>query len=113
MASQIIAFATRRSLAFGSITASYVNLGPAFTVTPRLFKIVNTTDADLDISYDGGASDNDVVPARSFCLYDGNANRNSQVSQWVFRIGTQVQIKYQTAPTSGAVYLITAYGQGE
>jgi hypothetical protein len=113
MASQVISFATRVSKAFGAITASYTDLGAAFTVTPRLIKVVNTTDADIDISYDDGASDNDVAPAHSIYVYDGNANRNAQTNQWVFRVGTQVQIKYQTVPTEGAVYLVTAYGQGE
>ncbi len=100
-----------RSMAFGSISASYLTLGSAFTHPMRIVKIVNNTNADIIISTDG-VNNKDYVPLGAFTLYDLTANQN-ETAGWYFKIGTQFYIKYATAQTSGSVFLVAIYGEGE
>ncbi len=110
MPSQIVRVDALRSKAAASITGSYTVLGTAFTHPMRLIKITNLTNGDLTISFDG-VTDNELVPAGGFVLYDLCSNKNEPDQTFVFAIGTQVYVK-GTAST-GSVYLTTIYGQGE
>jgi hypothetical protein len=78
----------------------------------RMIRIINNTNGDVFISFDA-VNDNLFVPANSFVLYDGTANNEDAVLYFVFAIGTQVYIKYSSAPSTGSVYVETIYGQGE
>jgi hypothetical protein len=109
--SKIVRVDAYRTVAFGSISGTYAALGTPFTHPMRLIKIVNTCDTAMNISFDG-TTNNDFIPAGSFALYDLTANQETQ-SGFYFQIGTQVYVKQATAPSSGAVYLIALYGQGE
>lgn len=100
-----------RSLAFASIGITYLPIGTPFQHPVRILKIVNTTSSDMLVSFDG-TSDNDIVPMGGFTLYDLTTNHN-ETAGWFFKIGTQVYIKYLVAPTSGAVYVVALYGEGE
>ena len=111
MASIVVAADALRSLAFGAIGMSYLPLGTPFAHPMRILKFVNVTNADMIISFDG-IVDHDYVPAGGFTLYDLTTNR-SETAGWFFREGTQVYVRYVTAPTSGAVYLVALYGMGE
>lgn len=64
------------------------------------------------ISFDG-TTDNLIVPAGSFVLYDVTTNREEAITYFVFAAGTQAFIKYVSAPSSGTIYLECLYGQGE
>jgi hypothetical protein len=79
-----------------------------------MFKITNTTNANMLISFDG-TTDNLIVPAGSFTLYDlsTNAPPLSEVDNLVLGINTQFYLKYSTAPTSGSVYLEGIYAKGD
>jgi hypothetical protein len=112
MSSQVIRVDALRSLAAGSVTASYVAIGTAFTHQMRLLKIINNTNADLFVSFDG-VTDNDFVPANGFCLYDGNTNKNLPDSRWVFQPNTTVYAKRSGTPTTGSIYVVGLFGQGE
>lgn len=103
-----------RSVAFGTITNAYTVLGAILSHTWRMFKITNTTNANMLISFDG-TTDNLIVPAGSFTLYDlsTNAPPLSEVDNLVLGINTQFYLKYSTAPTSGSVYLEGIYAKGD
>lgn len=111
MASVIVSVDSYRSLAFGSISGTFAAVGSAFAHPMRLVKIVNTCDADMIISFDG-TSLNDYIPAESFALYDLCTNEVEN-GGWFFRTGTQVYVKQASAPSSGSVFVIAMYGQGE
>lgn len=104
-----------RSVAFGSITGSYIVLGAALAHAWRIFKITNNTDADMLISFDG-STDNLFVPAGSFTLYDlsTNAPPLSEVDNLVLGLQTQFYVKRNgVAPTTGSIYLEGIYARGD
>jgi curli biogenesis system outer membrane secretion channel CsgG len=109
--SVIVAVDSYRTLASGSISGTYAAVGTPFAHPMRLIKIINTCDTGMSISFDGVA-DNDFIPAGSFSLYDLCTNEVTD-SGWFFRTGTQVYVKQLSAPSSGSVYVIALYGQGE
>jgi len=100
-----------RSLAFGSIGASFLPIGTPFAHPMRIIKIINTANTDMIISYDN-VNNNDYVPAGGFTLYDLTTNNNESAG-WFFKIGTQVSVKYASAPSSGSVFVVALYGEGE
>lgn len=111
---------TLRTVAFGGIGSSYAVFGSAFSHRMRMIKITNNTDGDLFIAFtrgntpaSDGSADNDFVPAGSFVLYDFTSNSESTSSPFVFQIGTQVWVRYSSAPTVKSVYLTGVYGKGE
>ena len=53
-----------QTVAYSSITSSFVATGNAMPAPIRIFKINNTTDADMYISYDGSTI-HDAIPASS------------------------------------------------
>lgn len=108
-----VRFDALRTVAFGSITGSYTALGTPTTKNMRLVKIVNTTDADMLVSFDG-TTDNDIIPAGGFALYDfaTNAPATASSSWFVLAIATQIYVKYSTAPTLGAVWVVGIYSTG-
>lgn len=109
--SKVVRFDEIRSLAFGSISGTYAKLGTANLHLGRILKILNNTDADIFISFDG-TTDNDFIPSKAFCLYDLTANLFPG-TEYVLERGTQMWVKQSTAPTSGSVYATIVYGQGE
>lgn len=119
MPSNIVRFDKVRGVAFGSITASYVPLGflatpstPApFTHAMRVLHFINGTDADVMISFDA-TNDNFPVLAGSFTLYDLTSDQDHD-ERFRYQNGSQVYIKYLTAPTKGTFYLVAVYGRGE
>lgn len=103
-----------RSVAHGSITNSYAVFGAAISHLWRVFKITNTTDGDMLISFDG-TTDNLIIPAASFTLYDISTNAPPQalIDNLVVGIGTQLYVKYSSAPTKGSIYVEGLYAKGE
>lgn len=106
MTAALASFRALSSLAFGSISGTYANLGTALTRPARAFKITNNTEGDIIYSTNGGTTDHDFLPAGSFVLWDVQSNINPQFDdKFVFPIGAQFAVKQVTAPVSGAVYL--------
>lgn len=112
MSSQVIRVDGLRTLAAGSITGTYTAIGTPFGHLIRLLKVVNNTNADIIISYDG-VTDNDFIPAASFYLYDGNTNKNLPDSRYVFQINTTMYARSTGSPSTGAIYVVALFGQGE
>ncbi len=101
-----------RTIGFASIGVGFTALGTPFDNPIRLFKIVNTTDQTILVSWDGIVS-HDIVPSNGFVLYDISSNKTSNSNDWNFAQGTQIFVTYSgvVAPTLGAVDLVTFYGQ--
>ncbi len=95
-----------RSLAFGSIGATFSALGTPFDNVNRILKLVNTTDADVIVTFDG-INDNDIVPTGGFVLYDFFSD------QLILSKFTQISIRRLTVPTSGTFYAIAVHARGE
>jgi hypothetical protein len=102
---------TLRTLAFGSIQATYVAVGSPFEYQARIICFTNTTNNDMLFSMDG-STDQLIVPAGSFKLFDITTNhRPVNMDDFVFAIGTQWYVKYTAMPASGAVYIEVVYAQ--
>lgn len=111
MSSNIVRFDPIRSIAFGSITNSYQNLGTAFEHAMRVLHFINNTDGSMMISFDG-TNDNIFVPANTFALYDLTAQEDVN-EMFRYQVGSQLKIKYISAPTTGSFYVVAVYGKGE
>lgn len=109
MSAIAVRFDGLRSLAFGSISGTYAALGTPTSHLMRILKIVNNTNGDLTISFDG-TTDNDFVPANSFVLYDFETNAYSQYDFFLV-LNTQIYVK--GSPSSGSVYATMVYGKGQ
>lgn len=97
-----------RSLAFGSVGASYTALGNPLEDPIINYKISNFTDANIIVSFDG-VTDHDVVAANGFVLYDVQANHGKGLALALTE-GAQVYVKRESgAPTTGNVYLTVFY----
>ncbi len=98
-----LAFEALRSQA--SPFVAYTNLGVPMVNPIRIFKISNESDAAIFVSYDGGVTDHDHIPANSFILIDISSNRvwNCQLA---LSAGVQVSIK---GTGTGTVYMSTYY----
>lgn len=110
MPSQVVRVDGLRSLAAGSISGTYATVGTAFTHPMRLLKLINNTNGDLTISFDG-VNDNDFVPAGGFTLYDLTTNKVQPDTTFVFQNGTQVFVK--GTPATGTFYVVAIFGQGD
>lgn len=109
--SNVARFDAIRSILFGSITNSFAVLGSPLAHITRVIKFTNTTNANMFISYDGTTT-NDIVSAGGFVLYDIMSNAGND-GQFSISRGTQLYIKYDTAPTSGMVVVTCIYAKGE
>lgn len=100
-----------RSLAYTSLTTSYIALGSEFFNPIRIFHLQNLTDANIVYSFDG-ANAHGVVAAGSFLLLDITANKTLPQGEFI-AAGTIVSVRTidgEVAPTSGSVYLSVFYG---
>src|ERR1700722_7336843 len=105
---------TLRTLAFGSIEATFVAVGPPQAFQSRIICFTNTTDVDVVFSMDG-TTDQVIVPAGGFKLLDITTNhRPVNQDDFCFSNGTQWYVRYlsaPTSPTSGDVYIEIIYEQ--
>lgn len=100
-----------RTLAFGSIGATFTAVGTPFSYQARIICFTNTTNEDVIFSMDG-STDQLIVPAGSFKLFDVTTNhRPVNQDDFCFANGTQWYVKYAAGPTSGAVYIEVVYAQ--
>jgi len=111
MGSNIVRFDAVRSIAFGSITAGFLTFGTRFGHAMRVIHFINGTNGDIAISFDG-TTINSVILANSFTLYDLTSDQDQNES-FRYEKGSQLYIRYLTAPTSGSFYCVAIYGKGE
>jgi hypothetical protein len=102
-------FETLRSLGFAGISGAYAAVGTAFSDPVRMLKVVNNTDANLIISYDG-STNQDYVAATSAFIYDFTSNVANTGDSLELAKGTTLYVKDDgVAPTSGSVYVVVIY----
>lgn len=97
-----------RSLAFGSIGATYMGVGSALTHPIRQFFIQNLTDALLMFSFDG-IDDHFPLPENGFFVSDITTNKGLG-GGWFLSEGDRLYVKEIQTPTAGSVYFSTFYG---
>lgn len=94
-----------RSRDSATFTGSYQTLGTPLVNPCRLVKIVNDSDQDILISWDG-TNDHDYVPAQSFALYDFTTNKSGDTP---LSVSAQTQFYVQGSSGTGLVYLAAFY----
>jgi len=97
-----------RTLAHGSIGASYMGVGTAFENPIRIIVIQNITDATLMFSFDG-IDDHIPLPREGFILLDITANKSIEHGFYIPE-GARIYVKQISAPTQGAVYVTAFHG---
>lgn len=116
-----IKFDPLRSLANNMISGNYALVGSLFTNAPiRILSIRNLTDQPITFGFgqkapvSDGTADNDIVPASGGVVYDFSANSTPQSDIPFFPEQTGVWARYAgSAPSSGSVYVIAIYCQGD
>ncbi len=98
-----------RSLAFGSISGTYMGVGTPLSNPSRLILFQNFTDEAVMVSFDG-ITDHMPVAANGFVLLDITANKTVSQGFYIAE-GTRFYIKQESsAPSSGNFYISTFYG---
>ena len=108
-----------REKGFASITSSYTAMGLStspstaapFTHAMRIIHFINGTNGDVAVSFDG-FTNNIPIPAGAFSLYDVTSDEDAGEGVR-YQNGTQLYVKYLTAPTSGTFYAVTFFVRGE
>ncbi len=104
-----------RSLAFGSISGTYANIGTFLDHTVRQIMVTNTTDQLLMFSFNptGTTPDHFVVPASTSMIIDITANKTEQPG-WFIQKRTQMGVRdLGSAASSGTVYISAFFGKGQ
>jgi hypothetical protein len=97
-------FETIRSVAAGSVTASYVALGGPLLSQCVAFSLVNETNGDVQVSFDG-TNTNLTAPPNSYAVWDVRTN-SPALNEYVLAGGTQFYVKQgTTVPTTGNFYV--------
>lgn len=89
-----------------TFTGSYIAFGSGFTYQVRILHIVNHSNVDVTISFDGGTSDHIFIPAGSFVLYDFGTNKGESAPALELSKGSPMMIK--AAAGVGLVYAMSA-----
>ena len=110
--SQIVEFETVRTIAFGSITASYLPVGGPSLYPCRAICITNDTDGSMWFS-NNNVSDKLYLPKNSFKLFDLTTNKGGEDGIWVLQQNTQIFVRYNVAPSEGLVTVELLYGKGD
>jgi len=97
-------FDTLRSVAFGSITASYAIVGTSLAESAVAISFKNTTNGIIYLSTDG-INDMVAIPPSWGAVYDIRTNAPN-MADFLLSKGTAFLIKYSgSAPTSGSFYI--------
>lgn len=100
-----------RSLNYTALSgSSYVGIGAAFENPVHWYDMVNNTDGDLMISWDG-IKDHQFLPARGYMVMDVASNKTTNAGTFMVSQGTRFYVReVGGSPTSGDVYLSIFYG---
>ena len=99
-----------RSLAYTSISGTYMGVGAPLADPSRLIIFQNYTDATLMVSFDG-ITDHLPVAANGFVLFDITANGTTTAGFYIAE-GTRFYVKEVGTPSTGSFYISTFYGVG-
>lgn len=99
-----VEFEAARSVAFGSVTSSYVAVGSATSFIARSIVIANTLDAAVWLSFDG-TTDDIYVPASTHIML------NLRQVGLHLNSGTTISVKDDgSSPTAGKLVVSVLYG---
>lgn len=101
--SRIAEYLPRRERNSTTFDNTYQTLGAVTEDPAVVFKIVNLSTIDVDISTDG-TTDHDIIPADSYTLYDIQTNKDED-QKFALPAVTQFYVKGASAGT-GSVYLV-------
>lgn len=106
-----VSFEPLRESVFGSITASYTQLGNSLSDNARLITFQNNTNQDVLVSFDG-VTDHLKLPSNSFKLFDFTSNK-ARDDGFFLSVNTQIFIKYvSTLGTSGSFWSEVVFAEG-
>ena len=91
-----------REMAFGSIAATYAELGSVLGHDCFRVSVHNTCDTDMYISVDG-VDDHYRIAASSGQVFDEKTNDMYR------KAGTQFHVRYVSAPSEGTVWIQAEY----
>jgi len=97
-----------RSVAFGSISGTYIGIGSATTYPTKVYWLQNNTDVTLTFSWDG-INDHFVLPNDAFVLLDVTSNKTNVGGASSVPAGTRTYVK--GSPGEGSVDLTVFYGK--
>ena len=103
-----LGFEELRSIDSATFAGAYLDIGTPFENPLRAFKITNNSTVDVIVSYDGGTTDHEIVPAGSFFLFDISSNR---VCDAEFVIAAKTQVSVKGSAGVGLVYLSSYYAR--
>jgi len=95
-----------RSIDSGNFDGTYMALGTPLGHQACLIKFTNLSDVDVTVSWDGGTTDHDLVPANGFALYDVTQQTQRESGIYVAK-GTPFYVKGSQG--TGLVYLTALY----
>ena len=101
-----LAFEALRSTAASTFTGSDQTLGAVMAHPIRIFTLTSTCNVDVTVSYDGGTTDHEIIPAGSFLLIDVTSDR---VWDCEFALAQGVQVSVKGSAGTGSIYLSTYY----
>jgi len=97
-----------RSLAYTSMTSSYVAIGTPFDHPAHIIWVQNTTNVQLIFSNDG-INDKFTLPANGYVVLDVTGNQ-AAYSGFFLPTDTLLWVKAVGTPTSGSAYVTVIYG---
>ena len=100
----------QRTLAFGSIGATYTAIGTPITNQAQILTIQNLTDAALQFSFDG-VVDHLPLAAGTSIVLDATSDKTENAEGLYISGRTQFYVKEIDTPTTGAVYVTPIYSR--
>jgi len=94
------------SINTATLAGSYTAFGSGFTYPVRILHLVNNSNVNVTISFDGGATDHIVIPAGSFVLYDFGTNKGESSPALELKAGSPMMINGSVG--TGLVYAMSA-----
>lgn len=105
-----VTFEAARTLAFGSLSGTYANVGAVTSNAWYVFTIFNNTDVAVTISPDGGTTGAFDLAAGASLTYDLSANRSEDGQAYMLPKGSQWQAKDQGSAASSGKIVIMGLG---
>jgi hypothetical protein len=102
-------FEPLRSLAYTSISGTYMGVGTALAHPARQILVQNLTDVLMTFSWDG-IHDHFVLPANGFLLLDITSNKTILHGGFFIAEGSRLYVNTAGSPSTGGVYFSSMYG---
>lgn len=95
-----------RSIDTSTLNGSYASLGALIAHPARVLKFANLSNVDVMVSYDGGVTTHEIIPASSSFVFDITSNRVWD-DPCVLAKGTQISVS--SAKGTGFFYMSSYY----